>query len=129
MSRPLRRRVAELEAEVENLWSENQRLEEISDRRLIRIAELERGRPGIGAVVAMVAVGRVVAGQWKPILLRLPGPVMHWDFAPAWMAPREVPACGSCWPSDYGAAYGLDDVDCPDCLAIARRAGVLKEVE
>lgn len=128
MSRTLRQRVSELEGEVENLWFENERLEEIAAHRLAGLTEAERAKPGIGAVVAMVAAARIVAGQWKAILLRLPGPVMHWDFAPAWMATRAVPACGECWPSDYGAAYDLEDVDCPDCLAIARRAGVLKEV-
>ena len=84
-------------------------------------------RPGIGAVVAMVAAARMVLGGWSTVLRRRESPVTHWDFVPAWMTTGALPACGDYWPFDYGIASGIEDVNCPDCIAIARWAGVLMD--
>lgn len=84
-----------------------------------------RRRPSIGAVVAMVAAARMVMGGWQDCTRRpFKTPPTHWDFMPATMTTELHSACGDSWPCDTLAA-GIDDVDCPDCLAIARRAGVL----
>jgi hypothetical protein len=97
-------------------------VEDDDDEKLVVVGH--RG-PGIGAVVAMVAAARMVLGGWSAVLRRRESPVTHWDVVPAWMTNGALPACGDYWPFDHGIASGIEDADCPDCLAIARRAGVL----
>lgn len=92
-------------------------------------AEARRPRIGVGAVVAMVAAARMVRGGWSSRPWARGDGVIHWDFVAPWMTHAAISACGRYRHGDYGFAPDLDDVDCPDCLAIARRAGVLKEVE
>ena len=62
--------------------------------------------------------------------------VCHWSFGPVGVKAPHAAACGEFWDDEChdepwldhdDTSHLLDDVDCPDCLAIARKAGSLKE--
>lgn len=79
------------------------------------------GGPGIGAVVAMVAAARMVLGDWSDGRGLTGTPVTHWDFVEPWMSCLSHAACGTVYPDDYSPTSGIEDVDCPACLAIHAR--------
>lgn len=81
-------------------------------------------RPGIGAVVAMVAAAKMQQGGWSFAKQPEPWPI-HWrfgggDWPVAWCGgdpfPSEDDIDGVCT-----ATTELADVTCPKCLKMARR--------
>lgn len=128
MSQTLRQRVSELEEEVENLWFENEQLRAIAEHCLMGATEPERAKPGIGAVVAMVAAAKVARGEYRP-QDGLPVDVKHWrlELDAIWTSW----ACGlrCCVSADWVGNTCTDpnDATCSACREMGRRAGLMRE--
>lgn len=76
-------------------------------------------RPGIGAVVAMVAAVKMFRGDWAEP--EVSGEI-HWDWAPSHLSSDFIPGCGAaCDLDSYVVQPDAQDVTCDLCLDMLRR--------